>query len=192
MKTNRSSDLNRSFPRGFTLIEMLVVMGIIGLLMGLLFPTIGAVRHAANKARAEQEIKSIETAILNYLTDYGKFPLQTDGNQDRAYIDDQYIRLIQTLRADPAFTDLNLWNPRRAVYIELAEQAVVAGRLKDPWGNDYRVAGDLDFNKQVDSSVMNGYGTLSNRQVAAWSFGRDGLSGADAGHRKDDVISWAP
>jgi prepilin-type N-terminal cleavage/methylation domain-containing protein len=180
----------RRAGRGFTLIEMLVVIGIIGLLMGLLFPAVGALRNAANRARAEQELGSFEVAIKAYLNEYGKFPLQVDATTDRVYRDNTYIQLLQILRADPSYTDLDLWNAKRAVFMEVAEKAVVAGRLKDPWGNDYLVAADMTFDKNTDTSAASGYGVVSNRVVVAWSFGRDGVSGANAADRKDDVISW--
>jgi prepilin-type N-terminal cleavage/methylation domain-containing protein len=175
---------------GFTLIEMLVVIGIIGLLMGLLFPAIGSLRNAANRARAEQDLGSFEVAIKAYISEYGKYPLQVDATQDRVYMDATYVQLLQILRADPGYTDIDLWNARRVVFMEVAEKAVVAGRLKDPWGNDYRVVADMNFDKATDTSAASGYGVASNRTVAAWSFGKDGVSGANAADRKDDVLSW--
>lgn len=175
---------------GFTLIEMLVVIGIIGLLMGLLIPGVGAVKYAANKARAEAQLGQFEVAIKAYQIEYGKFPLQVDATQDRVYMDATYVQLLQILRADPAYTDLDRWNAKRSVFLEVPEKAVVAGRLKDPWNNDYRIAADMTFDKNTDTSAASGYGVVTSRVVVAWSFGRDGVSGANAADRKDDVISW--
>lgn len=175
---------------GFTLIEMLVVIGIIGLLMGLLFPAIQALKNAANRARAEQDLASFDTAIKGYFSEYGKYPLQVDATQDRVYVDTTYVQLLQILRADSSYVNIDQWNSRRTVYLEVAEKAVVAGALKDPWGNDYKVAVDMDFDNSTDTSAASGYGVISNRTVTAWSFGRDGVSGSNAAERKDDVLSW--
>ena len=48
--------------KAFTLIEMLVVVGIIAILMALMFPVIYAAKEQGKKARARAEIKQIETA----------------------------------------------------------------------------------------------------------------------------------
>lgn len=180
----------RRAGRGFTLIEMLVVIGIIGLLMGLLFPAVVAIQTAAKRARAEAELNSFEVALKAYLNEYGKFPLQVDANQDRVYRDATYIQLLQILRADPDYADIDRWNAKRMVFMEAAEKTIVAGRLKDPWNNDYLVAADMTFDKNTDTSAASGYGIVTNRVAVAWSFGRDGVSGANAADRKDDVISW--
>jgi len=59
---------------GFTLVELLVVISIIGVLMGLLFPTINVVKNAANKAKASAAIQSLCTAAKSYNNEYGKWP----------------------------------------------------------------------------------------------------------------------
>ena len=74
---------NRSMhrpTRAFTLIEMLVVMGIIGVLVALLFPAIRGAQLAAERADAERLAESIEGAFKPFLTEYGRFPLQKTGS----------------------------------------------------------------------------------------------------------------
>lgn len=182
-------------PRGFTLIEMLVVMAIIAVLMGLVFPAVRAVQTAARRARAEQQIQSIVTALTAYRTAYGKYPLQDEG-QDFAYRGthpvhgDLYVRLWQVLRSDATWANLDQWNPRRHVFLEVAEQMVVQGRLKDPWGEDFHVAVDGNFDNRVDGLVMNGHGTVTNA-VAVWSSGQSRRTGLNPADRRDDVTSWA-
>lgn len=68
----------------FTLVEMLVVIGVIAILMGILFPTLGVIREKANVKQSQTEVKAIQIAIQSFKNEYHYLPDTTTAN-DVAY-----------------------------------------------------------------------------------------------------------
>src|SRR5215468_9948045 len=63
---------------GFTLIELILVVGIIIVLAGLVLSTVGYARKKGALARAETEIAAISAACENYKADNGVYPTNSD------------------------------------------------------------------------------------------------------------------
>lgn len=64
----------RSSRPGFTLVELLVVIVIIGGLIALAFPAIQAARATARRSTSQSNLRQLALAILNYETQNTKFP----------------------------------------------------------------------------------------------------------------------
>ncbi|HEX8915676.1 MAG TPA: type II secretion system protein, partial [Humisphaera sp.] len=73
--------MHRSAPRAasrraFTLVELLVVIGIIALLMSILLPTLGRVREQANRVKCGSNLRQIGMAVVQYVqNENGYYPL---------------------------------------------------------------------------------------------------------------------
>ncbi|MCG3138081.1 MAG: hypothetical protein HJJLKODD_01939 [Phycisphaerae bacterium] len=65
---------SQSIRRGFTLIEMLVVVGIIALLIGILLPSLKAARVGAKNSSIKQKMASIEEALHLFHNASGDYP----------------------------------------------------------------------------------------------------------------------
>lgn len=61
--------------RGFTLVELLVVIGVIALLIGLLLPSLGAARNAARQTVCSSNQRQLSTAWTMYANTYRDFAM---------------------------------------------------------------------------------------------------------------------
>ena len=211
----------------FTLIELLVVIAIIVVLMGLLFPVVSAVREQGRKVQAKNDITQILNAVKAYYTEYGKYPVDpstiagtTDmsfgqhptngGGNNCVVIDVLRNNISPTLSASG--TTVAALNPRQIVFLEApsvkdesapkagvstTSSAGVVGIWYDPWGTQYNLALDVNYDNQIDK-LVHGYNDTNfstiNTGILLWSYGKDkvqgGKSSANVYAGSDDVISW--
>jgi len=111
MKKNRYSK-----QAGFTLIELMVVIIILGVLAGLIIPRVMGRPDEARQAKAKIQIESIESALKLYKLDNGGYPTTEQG--------------LKALVEAPAAGNLPK-NWRQGGYLEKGKVP------KDPWGNEF-------------------------------------------------------
>jgi prepilin-type N-terminal cleavage/methylation domain-containing protein len=72
----------RHRPRGFTLVELLVVMAIIALLLGLLLPALARARNTARQVKDSTQIKQVHSGLVTAAADSnGSLPLPGEINR---------------------------------------------------------------------------------------------------------------
>lgn len=146
---NKKHEIKPNGNQGFTLIEILVVIVILGVLAGLIIPRIMDRPEEAKQLKAKIQIESLETALNLYKLDNGRYPSTEQG--------------LQALVQKPDTGQLKHW--RTGGYLE-------KGRLPvDPWGNPFiylspGANGDYDLSSYGADGIQGGDG--KNKDVNSW------------------------
>lgn len=106
---------NRSKARrGFTLIEILLVLAIIGMLAGVAVVALVGTREGAKIDTTKAMLKSIETALETYNMHIGHYPTEEEGN-------------LTALMTKPSFSNETLAEKWRGPYLK--------NEPRDSWNN---------------------------------------------------------
>ncbi len=121
--------------------------------MGLLMPTLARVREKSKITKAKADIKRLMLAIKPYENEYGYLSYAYNSSDliqgktvNSVFVwndSDFYDILIPGLRNE---------NPRGILMLSTESD----GSFKDPWGHNYRVVMDLNYNGNIDDSLMFG------------------------------------
>ena len=132
--------------RGFTLLEIMVVVVIIGILLAFVAPNLIDKPDQAKVTKAKFDVRALESALDSYRLDMGSYP-STDGG-------------LEALTSKPA--DAPRWK----------EGGYIKSLPKDPWGRDYQylnpgVHGAIDIFSLGADGAQGGEGT--NADVGSWN-----------------------
>ena len=138
----------QNLRRGFTLIEIMLVVIIIGILVAMIVPNIAGRSEQARKIAARTDIESnLSTALDLYRMDVGQYPTTQQG----------LISLLQQPTVSPIPSQ---WN---GPYLKKKKIP------KDPWGHDYvYVAPGVHNPESYDLSSLGASGVEGNDNVTNW------------------------
>jgi general secretion pathway protein G len=149
-KVNRHSAARcRARQRGFTLIEIMVVVIIIGLLAAVIVPSVISKVDDARITKAKADIQSLETALTMFRLDNSKYPTTDQG--------------LQALLVQPTDPSIRHWRPGGYLQHE----------SKDPWGNPYVYVFPGSHGKEYDLYTLGADGQPGgdgvNADIGNWN-----------------------
>jgi general secretion pathway protein G len=125
-RAQRECHPGRQHSSGFTLIEIMVVVVIIGIIAALVAPSIISRVGDAQVTSAKQGIRAYETALNLFRLDNFKYPTAEQG--------------LKALVQQPSDSTIRNWKP--GGYIDNLRQ--------DPWGNEYHYVYPGTHGKEYD------------------------------------------
>jgi len=92
----------REAERGFTLIELMIVVAIIAILAGILIPNFVNARAQAQTAACESNLRSIATALELYYTDNQVYPTASSADVQPSLLTANGVAYLNNTPKDPA------------------------------------------------------------------------------------------
>ena len=195
--------------KGFTLIEMLVVMGIIAVLMGALIVGFGRITKTAQRAKAQETVSNAATALSILLQQNGAWPKKIidcgGSNNEGKGMTVDVAKLFAKKKLMGVAYDAN-YNPIGTDRWGIVDPWAVAVLKRSSGANesssvpsggfvkDHRIfyAVDEDGDGITEADVGNPPAHIRVRATAiAWCAGADGkFADPKARGRSDDVYSW--
>ena len=148
--------------RGFTLLELLVVVVIMAVLMGLLLPAVLKAKNQSKVRRSEVQVKALGSAIDGFILEHHHLPAPT---KDLRTGDDYYYGTEEpsqsTSKVAPGSDYPEYGGENSKVFqVLLGSKPKVLkadifnvdsrGNVVDPWGKPYRFYLDLNNDRWID------------------------------------------
>ncbi|RUO42986.1 type II secretion system protein GspG [Aliidiomarina taiwanensis] len=116
--------MGRSKQSGFSLLELMVVIVILGILATMVIPNVFSNRDKAERQKVVSDLTALENAMEMYRLDNGVYPTTEQGLE----------ALVQESQLDP--------KPR-----SFPEAGYIRRLPADPWGNPYQLLSPGQYNR---------------------------------------------
>ncbi len=179
---------------GFTLVELLVVITIIGILIALLLPAVQAAREAARRLHCANNLKQLGLALHNYHAALGSFPPGGMSDNELSYI----VLLLPFIEQDALYGKFNFdaGNYRTTGKIDLSLNRI-SGLLCPSCNQERsnlslsnyeeRVPQTADGEDSYTTHYVGVMGPVGTNPVTGNAYGHDGAT-AYGGHATDGVL----
>lgn len=205
--------MREKFNRGFTLIEMLVVIGIIAILVGASIAGFSSMTKTAEKAKAQELVSNAATALTALFQEDGFWPkkLAIDGKTEGRlnenvcvplakgrYFSLTYDAETKKLTGHDRFGIITPWAmnlvKRLGTKAELSSKVSPNATIED---HVLYYALDLDGDGVIKGANVGGESVDVRATAIVWSIGKSGGNKGKPwpykqGLRKDDIYSWTP
>ncbi len=163
-------DRHRPSRAGFTLVELLMTILIIGILIGILVPTIAAAFRRAKEAAVAAELNNFATALASFKNAYGDYPPSRIVLCETGYSSDPHVNPnAASLYSNSAIAGLD-GNDTDMSYTQLTQRSLLYLRKFWPRANylTYTAGAFNDFN---GNGVNDGIHVLNGSECLAWFLG---------------------
>ena len=209
MNTHTSAGANRG-RKAFTLVELLVVIGIIAVLISILLPTLRGVRRQANQLQCSSNMRQLSMAMLMYIQDNkGRLPAAEFSTISGAYpygwwwpnelVRGKYInapglsvyKKPNSATTDKKFNRNNVFRCPEGIEEDVGISGTAGDWPTDPKNNAYKIANDT-------ACALEGFGIPSwyqlncrnNSDTNAWTASTTDPTVTKKGNRITPFMGW--
>lgn len=189
----------------FTIIELLVVISVISILSGMLFPVLSSIRERMLRTEAVNFIENAKLALEEHLHERGRYPLDdwdlaNKKTPNTVSALDSCRSLVETFDGDGYEDGPKIQLVMKAAMFDPSDWEQVFNPMKpsdvsmiDPWGKPWRYRQNSSIGYKYGKKILRGEVKDPNvlncifnpGSYDIWSAGPDGIDGTE-----DDIGNW--
>ena len=191
--------------KGYTLVELLVVMAIIGTLAGISVPLVNGFLKKGRVSNAKVVISSLQRGYTDYYNDYNRYPSSRNPSSRGGGVglDEDGVPFDSQEGTEIAAVGMGLdeeQNPKKKNYLSSlpsTDKRSMRGlyynnqpnspdiTIISPWGKPYFIQFDQNYDGEINPTILRSNKVINDTPIVLWTHGPDGNLGTE-----DDVKSW--